>query len=348
MEAEIRIPQPGTSGAAPTLAEGGGAASAALPASRLPLPEGVMPLRVDWPSAIMIGGYHLVALLAFVPWYFSWTGVIVAIVAARLSGMLGINLCYHRLLTHRGFRCPKWLEHTFAIIAVCCVQDTPARWVAVHRRHHQHADEQPDPHSPLVSFFWSHMGWAIFKNPELSRLGIFERYAKDILRDRFYVALERRAAQLKIILAQWVVFFALGFIAELLMGGTAFSALQFGLSLLVWGVFVRTVLVWHQTWAINSVTHLWGYRNYNTDEDSRNNMVFGYLAHGEGWHNNHHADPRSARHGHRWWEWDTTYLTIRLLARLGLATDIVEPSRHLARQAASNRMTTRGVTEATD
>ncbi len=97
----------------------------------------------------------------------------------------------------------------------------------------------------------------------------------------------------------------------------------------MFGVFVRTVLVWHITWAINSVTHVWGYRNYETDEDSRNNLVVGLISNGEGWHNNHHADPRSARHGHRWWEIDNTWLTIRFLERIGLATDVVAPNAHL-------------------
>jgi fatty-acid desaturase len=312
---------------------------------RLPLPAGVMLNRIDWGAALPILFYHLVALLAFIPWYFSWTGVIVAIVTARLSGLLGINICYHRLLTHRGFKCPKWFEHTLAVIAICCVQDTPARWVAVHRRHHQHADEQPDPHSPLVNFLWGHIGWLIIKNPELNRLGIYDRYAKDILRDPFYVALERNWLQAKIILIQWTVFFGLGFLAELAMGGTAMQALQFGLSILVWGVFVRTVFVWHQTWAVNSITHLWGYRNYRTDEDSRNNVFIGLLAHGEGWHNNHHADPRSARHGHKWWEFDTTWLTIRLFEKLGVATDVVGPSPHVMAKAgitAGQTITTHG------
>jgi stearoyl-CoA desaturase (delta-9 desaturase) len=92
---------------------------------------------------------------------------------------------------------------------------------------------------------------------------------------------------------------------------------------------VRTVVVWHQTWAVNSIAHLWGYRNYATDEDSRNNVLVGIISNGEGWHNNHHADPRSAKHGHRWWELDTTYLTIRLLTMLGLAKDVVTPNPRL-------------------
>ncbi|MFZ5732805.1 MAG: acyl-CoA desaturase [Pseudomonadota bacterium] len=319
-------------------------AAAQIP-NRLPLPSGVMPLQPDWPNIFLIGGYHIAAVLAFLPIYFTWTGVIVAIVTARLTGLIGINVCYHRLLTHRGFTCPKWLEHAMVVVAICCVQDTPARWVAVHRRHHQHADDQPDPHSPLVNFFWGHIGWVLFKNPELSRLGIYDRYAKDILRDRFYVKLERNAMQLQIIAVQWAVFFILGFAAGLLVEDTLRGAALFGASIMLWGVAVRTVFVWHQTWAVNSITHLWGYRNYETDEDSRNNLFVGYLAHGEGWHNNHHADPRSARHGHRWWEIDTTWLTIRLLAALGLAHNVVGPNPHIAAHARTAPVTTRGVTE---
>ncbi|MEH2480693.1 fatty-acid desaturase [Nitrobacteraceae bacterium AZCC 2146] len=292
---------------------------------RITLPEGVRPYRIDWVNTLTIAIFHVLALLALMPMFFNWTAVIVAIVAARLFGLIGINIGYHRLLTHRGFKCPKWLEHCFVVVAICCAEDTPARWVAVHRRHHEKADDRPDPHSPLAGFFWGHLGWLLVKNPDLSRLGIYGRYAKDILRDPFYVALERNFWQLKIMLIQINVFFFAGFAAELLQGGSWSDAVQFALSIVVWAVFVRTVFVWHQTWAVNSVTHMWGYRNYATDEDSRNNLFIGYLAHGEGWHNNHHADQRSARHGHRWWEFDTTYLTIRLLEKLGLASDIVTP-----------------------
>ena len=117
---------------------------------------------------------------------------------------------------------------------------------------------------------------------------------------------------------------------------------------MMFGVFVRTVLAWHITWAVNSVTHLWGYRNYETDEDSRNNIIVGLIANGEGWHNNHHADPRSARHGHRWWEIDSTYLTIRFLAWLGLASDVVSPRAHLAGRPTESRLTTRGTTGVPD
>jgi stearoyl-CoA desaturase (delta-9 desaturase) len=299
-------------------------------AAGLALPAGVQPYRIDWLNTLVIATFHGLALLALFPMFFNWTAVIVAIVAARLFGLIGINIGYHRLLTHRGFKCPKWLEHAFVVVAICCAEDTPARWVAIHRRHHEKADDQPDPHSPLAGFFWGHIGWLLVKNPDLFRLGIYNRYAKDVLRDPFYVALERNFWQLKILLIQVNVFFFAGLIGKLLWGGSWSEAVQFALSIVIWAVFVRTVFVWHQTWAVNSVTHIWGYRNYATDEDSRNNLFIGYLAHGEGWHNNHHADQRSARHGHRWWEVDTTYLTIRLLEKLGLVSDIVQP-RHRAK-----------------
>lgn len=297
------------------------------------------PVRIDWLNVVGIGYYHLVALLAFVPWFFSWTGVALAILGCYVFGTLGINLGYHRLLTHRGFVCPKWLEHMLAVLAICSFQDTPARWVAVHRRHHEHADEDPDPHSPIVNFIWAHMGWLFVRPSEMERTQIYPRYAKDILRDPFYRRMEIPAVYLGTIIASWGVFFALGTIAALLTGHSWPEALQFGASVLVWGVFVRTVLIWHLTWSVNSVTHMFGYRNYETDEESRNNIVVGLLTNGEGWHNNHHADPRSARHGHLWYEIDITYLSLRALAALGLASKIAEPNVH--RLAAAGRLETR-------
>jgi stearoyl-CoA desaturase (delta-9 desaturase) len=173
------------------------------------------------------------------------------------------------------------------------------------------------------------MGWLIFKNRETTRLNIVSRYAKDILRDPFYARLEKNFRWVWIVLMSWCGFFVGGILVELLRGGDAKDALQSGLSFLIWGVFVRTVLVWHITWSVNSVAHLWGYRNYETDESSRNNFIVGIISNGEGWHNNHHADPRSARYGHLWWELDVTWLTIRLLVTLGLAREVVTPTRAL-------------------
>ena len=155
--------------------------------SPLTLPEAVQPIEIAWGYALSLVGIHLLSLLALFPYYFSWTGVALAAVG-QAYGMLGITLCYHRLLTHRGFSCPKWLEHGLAIIGVCCLQDTPARWVAVHRLHHQHSDRRPDPHSPLVDFFWSHMGWLLVRHREHSNVMFFEQYSRDVLRDPFYFA----------------------------------------------------------------------------------------------------------------------------------------------------------------
>jgi fatty-acid desaturase len=292
---------------------------------KLPLPARVNRSRIVTRYAVTVGLYHMAALLALLPWLFSWTGVVLAVLGLYVFGSLGINLYYHRLLTHRGLVVPRWVECILGVIGVCCMQDTPARWVAVHRRHHEHADQPSDPHSPLVNFFWGHVGWILVENGDLSRLGIYERYAKDIVRDPFQKWLERSYGW--IVLAHWVAFFAVGAATSLVGGGTTMQALQFGASLLIWGVFVRTVLVWHITWSVNSLSHLWGYRNYETDEDSRNNVFVALISNGEGWHNNHHADPRSARHGHRWFELDIVYLTIRVMAALGLARSVVMPKR---------------------
>ncbi len=280
-----------------------------------------------WSYAITVGVYHLVAALALLPWFFSWSGVVLAIGGVYVFGGLGINLCYHRLLTHRGLVCPKWLEYSFAILGVCSMQDTPARWVAVHRRHHEHSDRQDDPHTPLAGFLWGHIGWMLVENRDLVRLGIYDRYAKDILRDPFYRRLERTLLYPVIMVSSWAVFFLAGLSADLLSGAGLAAASQFGASVLLWGVFVRIVLVWHITWSVNSLSHLFGYQNYETGEKSRNNWLVAILTSGEGWHNNHHADPRSARHGHRWWEIDLIYGFVRGLEMVGLATHVCKPDR---------------------
>ncbi len=292
-----------------------------FPLQRLEHPEAAQPLKIDWQYAAGVIILHLLALLALVPWFFSWTGVALAVGGIFVFGMLGINLGYHRLLTHRGFCCPKWLERFFALLGVCCLEYAPARWVAIHRIHHQHSDKQPDPHSPLVSFLWGHVGWVLTRSRDHASLASHDRYATELLRDRFYLRLEG-IVWLITYLAHAALFFLVGLAIGWYSSGEYLGGVQFGLSLLVWGVFVRTVLQWHNTWSVNSVTHRWGYRNYDTKENSRNNLIVGLLTHGEGWHNNHHAYPVSAAHGHRWWEFDLTYLVIRTLKVVGLVWDV--------------------------
>jgi len=280
-------------------------------------PEGtVNPVRIRWRYAISIPAMHLLACLAFSPWFFSWTGVVLCVMGFYVFGTLGINLCYHRLLTHQGMVVPKWLEHGLALLGVCTMQDTPACWVAMHRMHHKYSDTQPDPHSPLVHFLWGHCGWLVFVNRDFRNVNYYEKFVRDLLRDPFYLRLERNSF--------WTVIYAVHALLFFLVGW-AIGGVQFGTSLLVWGVFVRTVAVWHITWSINSLTHVWGYQNYDTGEHSRNNPLVALWSNGEGWHNNHHADQRAASHGHHWWEFDITWQTIRLMEKIGLAKDVIRP-----------------------
>jgi stearoyl-CoA desaturase (delta-9 desaturase) len=287
--------------------------------------------EIDWVNVLGIGSVHIVALLALMPYFYSSAGVFLAIAGTFVFGTLGINIFYHRYLTHKGFLCPKWVEYSLAIMAVCCFQESPARWVAIHRRHHEHSDDQPDPHTPLHSFIWAHIGWLLVKRADLSSYQLYGRYAKDVLRDPFYRKLEKYRYYLGLLLIHALLFFLTGFAWEFLKGNSLAESFQFGSSILIWGVFVRIVAVWHITWSVNSVTHIWGYKTYATGENSRNNFVIGILANGEGWHNNHHADPRSARHGHYWWELDMTYFVIRLMGILGLAWRITKPHQRSGR-----------------
>lgn len=303
-------------------------------ARRLPLPDTVRPGAINWPYLVTIVGVHAAALAALVPWLFTWTGLVVALVGVHVFGQ-AINLCYHRVLAHRSAVLPRWLERTFVVMALCCFQDTPGKWVALHRIHHKHSDEQPDPHSPLVSFLWSHLGWLLVRNEGTHSVEAYQKYASDVLRDRFYMSLEKSYKWLWIWIAHVAVFGLVGGAIGLAAGGTWHDALRGSLSLVVWGVFVRTVLVWHITWSVNSLTHLFGYASYDTDDHSRNNWLVALLTVGEGWHNNHHHDPVSASNQRRWWEFDVTYYQIRLLERVGLATRVMRPRdvRHADRAA---------------
>ena len=291
--------------------------------TRLPLPATVRLDSVVWLYVIPIAAIHLAALTAFIPWLFSWTGLALAVLGVPFYG-LGITLGYHRLLAHRSLTVPKWLEYGFALFAQCSLQDTPAKWVTVHRMHHVFSDEQPDPHSPLVNFLWGHFNWLFYQNTATRTIGSMQKYAHDILQDPFYRRLEKSCLGPAVYLAHLLLYPIIGAVTGWMTTGTGMGALQFSLSLFVWGGLVRTVLGWHATWSVNSLTHLFGYRNYETNEGSRNNWFVALVAVGEGWHNNHHSDPAAASVWHRWWEFDPTYCVIFLLERLGLATKVIE------------------------
>src|SRR6516225_7885676 len=189
---------------------------------RLGILEPTSPLRVNQPILRGIVAFHLLALLACVPWLFSWSGLAWAVGGLYLFGTLGINIGYHRLLTHRGFACPRWLEHGLSVLGACCWQGTPMNWVAIHRMHHQHSDEPGDPHCPRASFFWSHMGWFLIYDPAIYNLVTYDRYARDLFQDRFYKWLERVCVWRTIQAVQMAVFLLGG----ALVGGLATGSLS--------------------------------------------------------------------------------------------------------------------------
>ncbi|GMV99365.1 MAG: stearoyl-CoA 9-desaturase [Candidatus Hydrogenedentota bacterium] len=277
------------------------------------LPDYCTVRTFKWPTAIVIGLIHVAALAA--PFTFSWTGLILCLVLYYMSGGLGITLCYHRFLTHSSFKTyapVKWFITTCAVLAF---QGNPTSWVSAHRVHHKESDHEPDPHSPVVvNFLWGHILWLFWRQPGLATREEEQHYTKDLQRDAAVRFFDKSFLLINILFA-----------AGLYGAGYLIAGPAFGTSLLVWGFFLRIVLCWHGTWLVNSATHLWGYSNYTTDDNSKNNWWVALLSFGEGWHNNHHADQRSAAHGHKWWEFDLTYVTIRLLEKLGLAWDVVVP-----------------------
>jgi fatty-acid desaturase len=275
--------------------------------------RGITIKKLDWPVVIGITAMHLGCLWA--PFYFSWSAFFAAVFLYWLTGAIGITLCYHRLLTHRSFKTPKWFEYLLTTIACLAWQGGPVQWVGIHRLHHKHSDEELDPHTPKHGFTWAHMLWCMHRNPGGHNAA---EAAKD---------LDRNPTMRMINKYFWVPQFLL--LPAVYYAGEAaahFGLQTSGLSWLVWAVCVRTVFVYHSTWFVNSASHTWGYRNYETGDISTNLWWVALLSFGEGWHNNHHAHQRSAAHGLRWFEMDMTYWTIRLLGLVGLARDIVLPT----------------------
>ena len=244
-----------------------------------------------------------------------------------LTGMyvltaIGITVGFHRLLTHRSFETNAVVRFVLAALGSMAIQGSVLRWVAQHRRHHQLSDTPADPHTPyhrgtgvwgVVRGFWhAHIGWAF--RPDVAGL---ERYVGDL----------RKLPSVRVASALFPLWIVLGLSIPAVLGGLltgTWSGVFLGL---VWGGLVRVFLVHHVTWSVNSVCHLWGRRPYPSKDESRNNFLFGVLAMGEGWHNNHHAFPTSARHGLRWWQIDMSYHFIQLLTLVGLAWNVKLPSQ---------------------
>ena len=261
--------------------------------------------RVSWTTAIAFFIFHVLAVVAL--FNATWQAVVVAAVLHWVCIGWGIGLGYHRLHTHRSYKTPRLVEYFFAVCGCLTLQGGPVFWTALHRIHHQHSDKTGDPHTPRDGKWWSHMLWTIFGEELHADTEIMGRYAPDLMKDRFYQVLTRW---------HWVPLVVLG-LALFAVGG---------LSWVLWGVFLRVVVGLHCTWLINSATHIWGSRRFNTSDDSKNSFWVALITFGEGWHNNHHAHPRSARHGMTWWEVDLSWMQIRVMQRLGLAWDVQVPS----------------------
>lgn len=267
--------------------------------------------NVSWWAVGWLTMAHLVVLAA--PFTFTWTALAVTLFLHWVTGSLGICLGYHRLLTHDGMKTYPWVRYMFATIGTLAGEGAPLDWTADHRKHHKHSDHIGDPHSPHEGPWWSHMFWLAFHTHNGDRAAHLQKWVPDLYKMRGMRILDYLFLPLHIL--SGFILFGLGY---------AFSGMEMAVSLLVWGLFVRLVAVLHTTWLVNSASHMFGYRNYETTDDSRNNWLVAIIAYGEGWHNNHHAYPRMAKHGHKWWEFDITWMAICVLKKLGLVWDVVD------------------------
>ncbi len=279
-----------------------------------------------------------VAAAVFLLWGWAFNWIHLAILGGMyLATGLGITVGYHRFFTHKSFDTPRPIAFVLGVLGSMAVQGSVLQWAAVHRSHHQHSDDHGDPHSPHASrgnwsgvlgvlrgFWHSHAGWLFRRNaPGLGR------YVRDLRKDRMIRVVNT-------LFPLWVV---LGLLIPAALGGLLTMTWTGVLLGFVWGGLVRVFLVHHVTWSVNSVCHIWGARPFNSHDQSRNNPIFGVLALGEGWHNNHHAFPASARHGLAWWQLDISYLVIRAMGLLGLARNIRVPAaeRMVAKQRGPRR-----------
>ncbi|HYK34653.1 acyl-CoA desaturase [Alloacidobacterium sp.] len=257
--------------------------------------------KTSWITAVFMVAFHVGAIAAL--FFFSWKALVAAAILYVLAINMGIGMGYHRLLTHRGYKTPKWVEYFLAVCGTMSLEGGPIFWVGTHRVHHQLSDKTGDPHTPTEGGWWAHLGWILSGESLHAQTVMLARYAPDLTKDRFHVWLSKY---------HWVPLTISGF-ALLAMGGWTW---------VLWGVFFRVTLGLHATWLVNSATHMWGSRRFATRDESRNNWWVALLTGGEGWHNNHHAHPVSARHGLKWYEFDPNYYGIWLLKKFGLARDI--------------------------
>jgi fatty-acid desaturase len=253
---------------------------------------------LNWATTIFMTLFHIGAVAAL--FMFSWKVFAVTVVLYWMCTGWGISLGYHRLHTHRSYAISKPFEYLFAVCGALTLEGGPISWVATHRVHHQHSDKPGDPHTPRDGAWWAHMGWLLWGETMHNNTRAMSKYAPDLAKDRFYVWLNNY---------HWVPMVVM----------TAILYAVGGVQYVLWGIFVRVVFGLHATWLVNSATHLWGRRRFNTRDDSRNTWWVALITFGEGWHNNHHAHPTSARHGLAWYEFDPSWLTLKFLRYFGIA-----------------------------
>jgi sn-1 stearoyl-lipid 9-desaturase len=272
---------------------------------------------INWNSAIFLFLFHVGAIAAL--FFFTWKAFAIALFLTWVAGSLGIGIGYHRLLTHRGFKTPRWFEYFLTICGTLALQGGAINWVVTHRIHHAFTEQQGDPHSPRDGGWWSHIGWILRGTAQQHSEKVMRRYAPDLMNDPIHVLLNRL------------------YFVPLILCGIVLLAFG-GLPALMWGVFFRVTFALHSTWLVNSATHLWGTRRFETSDDSTNNWWVALLTFGEGWHNNHHAFSRAARHGLAWYELDLNWLAIRALIFLKLAKSVHVVSRDIQYTAERSRL----------
>ncbi len=256
---------------------------------------------INWTTTIIMTLLHIGAVAAL--FMFSWKAFAMTVFLYWVCTGWGISLGYHRLHTHRSFVVPRYLEYFFAVCGSMTLEGGPISWVATHRIHHQNSDKPGDPHSPRDGGWWSHAGWLMTGETMHNNTRAMAKYAPDLAKDRFYVWLNNYHWLPTVVLSGLLL--AIG-----------------GLPWLLWGTFVRVVFGLHATWLVNSATHMWGKRRFNTRDDSRNNWWVALITFGEGWHNNHHAHPTSARHGLAWYEFDPSWIALKVMRVFGIAKSI--------------------------
>lgn len=274
--------------------------------------------KVDWIRIIPFIGTHLMCLgVIWVGW--SWIAVLVAILlyAVRMFAITGF---YHRYFSHKTFKTSRLFQFTFAVLGSSAAQRGPLWWAAHHRHHHQHSDDEDDAHSPHQhGLLWSHMLWFTNRSNYATRM----EYVKDLAKYPELRFIDRYDMLVPILLG--VFLFYLGVALNYFFPGLGTNGLQ----MLIWGFFISTVVLFHATCTINSLSHMMGRKRYETGDESRNSLLLALLTFGEGWHNNHHYYPNATRQGFYWWEIDLTYYILRIMAVFGIIRDLKGVPAHV-------------------